>query len=77
MTTETEKAFTELLAELSATQVRLVEQLAGDQTSLLEAHKWILSILEVAGDVLVWADKSRPRFVEIVGPYKKWGGDNA
>ena len=25
----------------------------------------------------LWADTARPRFVEIVGPYKKWGGDNA
>jgi hypothetical protein len=24
----------------------------------------------------VWADATRPRFVDIVGPYKKWGGDN-
>jgi hypothetical protein len=25
----------------------------------------------------VWADTGRPRFVDIVGPYRKWGGDNA
>jgi hypothetical protein len=31
----------------------------------------------VATDTQVWADTARPRFVEIVGPYKKWGGDNA
>jgi hypothetical protein len=31
----------------------------------------------VAFDVYVWADPDRPRFVDIVGPYKKWGGDNA
>ena len=24
----------------------------------------------------MWADTGRPRFVDIVGPYKKWGGDN-
>ena len=23
------------------------------------------------------ADTAKPRFVDIVGPYKKWGGDNA
>ncbi len=77
MTTETEAAFADLLSEVSATHARMVDQLAGDEPSLLEAHKWVLSILQVAADVQVWADKARPRFVEIVGPYKKWGGDNA
>ena len=31
----------------------------------------------MATDTQVWADTARPRFIEIVGPYKKWGGDNA
>ena len=75
MTTET--AFAELLHEVGVTHARMVEQLADDPTTLLEAHKWILSILQVAADVNLWADTARPRFVEIVGPYKKWGGDNA
>ncbi len=79
MATETEAVFTELLAELGAQHRRLVDQLSGpgDEQSLLEAHKWLLSILQVATDTQVWADASRPRFVDIVGPYKKWGGDNA
>jgi hypothetical protein len=37
----------------------------------------VLSILQVAAEVNLWADTGRPRFTEIVGPYKKWGGDNA
>ena len=77
MTTETETAFAELLGAVGATHARMVEQLADDETTLLEAHKWILSILQVAAEVQLWADTARPRFVEIVGPYKKWGGDNA
>ena len=79
MTTETEQAFTELLEEVGTTHRRLVEQLSAedDLDSLLEAHKWVLSILQVAADVNIWADTARPRFIEIVGPYKKWGGDNA
>src|SRR6202046_3348539 len=77
MTTETEAAFAELLATVSATHARMVEQLADDPRTLLEAHKWVLSILQVAAEVNVWADKDRPRFVEIVEPYKKWGGDNS
>jgi Protein of unknown function (DUF1214) len=77
--TQTEAVFTELLAELAAQQRRLVDQLSGpgDEQSLLEAHKWLLTILQVATDTQVWADTARPRFTEIVGPYKKWGGDNA
>jgi hypothetical protein len=77
--TETADVFAELLTELGAVHRRLVDRLSGpgDEQTLLEAHKWILSILQVAGDVHVWADPARPRFVEIVGPYKKWGGDNA
>jgi hypothetical protein len=77
MTTETETAFTRLLGVVAETHARMVEQLADDEPSLLEAHKWILSILQVGADVQLWADTARPRFVEIVGPYKKWGGDNA
>ena len=76
-TTETETAFTELLDAVTATHRRMVEQLADDAATLLEAHKWILSILQVVAEVNLWADTARPRFVEIVGPYKKWGGDNA
>jgi Protein of unknown function (DUF1214) len=77
MTTETEHAFSELLETVVSTRARMIEQLAGDPDTLLEAHKWVLSILQVAADVNLWADAARPRFVEIVGPYKKWGGDNA
>ena len=77
MTTETETAFAELLDVVAATHARMVEQLADDPATLLEAHKWILSILQVAAEVNLWSDTARPRFVEIVGPYKKWGGDNA
>ena len=77
MTTETEKAFAELLDEVGATHARMVEQLADDEATLLEAHRWVLSILQVASEVSLWADTARPRFVEIVGPYKKWGGDNS
>ncbi len=79
MATETETVFGELLAELGSLQARLTEELSGpdDTLTLLEAHRWILSILRVATDVNVWADPAVPRFVDIVGPYQKWGGDNA
>ena len=77
MTTQSEEAFTGLLGAVAETHARMVEQLGDDETTLLEAHKWLLTILQVAADVQLWADTARPRFVEIVGPYKKWGGDNA
>ncbi|MDE3203872.1 MAG: DUF1214 domain-containing protein [Acidobacteriota bacterium] len=79
MAKETEAAFAELVDELKSLQARLVGALSGpdDEVTLLEAHRWILSILQVATDVYVWSDADRPRFVDIVGPYKKWGGDNA
>jgi hypothetical protein len=79
MATETEAVFAELLDELGVQHRRLVAQLSGpgDEQSLLEAHKWLLTIVQVATDTQVWADTSRPRFIDIVGPYKKWGGDNA
>jgi len=79
MGTQTQEVFAELLAELGAQQQRLIDRLSGpgDEQSLLEAHKWLLTILQVAADTQVWADPANPRFVDIVGPYKKWGGDNA
>ena len=78
MARETEAAFRDLLDELGVQHRRLVEQLGdSDELTQLEAHRWILTTLQVAADVHVWADSGRPRFVEIVGPYKKWGGDNA
>jgi hypothetical protein len=79
MASDTQVVFAELLEEIGILHRRLVEQLSGpdDEQSLLEAHRWILSLLQVATDTQVWADSARPRFVDIVGPYKKWGGDNA
>src|SRR5580698_1669780 len=79
MGTKTEAVFAELLEELAAQHRRLVEQLSGpgDEQTLLEAHRWLTTILQVATDTQVWSDPARPRFVEIVGRYKKWGGDNA
>jgi hypothetical protein len=70
---ETTAAFRELVDEIRA----LDSKFDGlDETSKLEGYKWAFSILEVALDTYVWADTGRPRFVDIVGPYRKWGGDN-
>jgi hypothetical protein len=42
----------------------------------LDAYRWMFSLLSVGMDVYVWSDTGRPRFVDIVGPHRKWGGDN-
>jgi hypothetical protein len=77
--TETGGVFRELLDELGALEERLLEgpNTPLDEQGLLEGYKWIFSILAVGLDAYVWADTGRPRFVDIVGPYRKWGGDNA
>jgi hypothetical protein len=76
---ETTAVFRELMAELTALDGKFFDGAVplADEQSVLEGYKWIFSILRVALDVNVWADPARPRFVDIVGPYKKWGGDNA
>jgi len=76
---ETSALFHELLDELRALESKFYEgaNAPQDEQSVLEGYKWIFSILQVAFDVYVWSDTARPRFVDIVGPYKKWGGDNA
>jgi hypothetical protein len=78
-TAETTAVFHELIDTLAALDLKFFEgpNALGDEQSVLEGYKWIFSILQVALDVNVWADRARPRFVDIVGPYKKWGGDNA
>src|SRR5687768_4319230 len=73
MPEETSAAFRDLVATISSLESKLDGL---DETSTLEGYKWIFSITQVAFDTYVWADTGRPRFVDIVGPYRKWGGDN-
>lgn len=75
----TAAVFHELLDELRGLEKKFLEgpNAPADDQSVLEGYKWIFSILQVGLDANVWADKARPRFVDIVGPYKKWGGDNS
>jgi Protein of unknown function (DUF1214) len=71
--------FHELLDELRSLEGRLLASpnALGDEQFVAETYRWILSIAQVAFDCFVWGDRDNPRFVDIVGPYKKWGGDNA
>jgi hypothetical protein len=74
---ELHDAFTGLIDELVDTERRLREaQPPLDERERVESYRWIFSVLQVALDAYVWADTGRPRFVDIVGPNKKWGGDN-
>ena len=70
--------FHELIDELARLEGRLhLAETPLDEATVLEGYQWIFSILAVGLDAHVWADADRPRFVDIVGPYRKWGGDNA
>ena len=75
----TSEAFHELIDQVRSLEEKLLDESAPplDTQSVLEGYKWAFSVLQVAFDVYVWADPDRPRFVDIVGPYKKWGGDNS
>ena len=76
---ETSAVFHELLDEMRSLERTMLDhpQALSDEQSRCETYKWIFSITQVAFDCFVWGDVARPRFVEIVGPDKKWGGDNA
>ena len=71
--------FAELLAELTSLEASLIAhpEIAGDEQSVCEAYRWLCSITQVGLDCFVWGDTAAPRFVDIVGATKKWGGDNA
>jgi hypothetical protein len=73
----TTAAFRDILAGLAEIEQRLCDRDDLDDTTRLESYLWLFSILHVGVLGQVWADPARPRFVDIVGPYVKWGGDNA
>jgi hypothetical protein len=78
-TFETSEAVRELLDVFGSLDTSFLQgdRAVADEQQVLEGYKWMFSILQVALDCHVWADADNPRFVDIVGPYKKWGGDNA
>jgi hypothetical protein len=71
---ETAKAYRELVELLGRIEGRFDG--IDDEQTLAEGYRWILSILQVGAEVWLYGDAQRPRFVDIVGPTKKWGGDN-
>lgn len=78
-TPETAAAVHELLDLVQGLDAKFTagEHALAGELALLEAYKWMFTILRVGMDAFVWGDAANPRFVDIVGPYEKWGGDNA
>lgn len=76
---EAARAAHELIDTLKGLDAKFFEGDAAltDEPSVLEGYKWMFTILRVALDAHVWADTANPCFVDIVGRYEKWGGDNA
>lgn len=71
--------YAEIMDELRTLERQLVThpEMGADEQSVCEAYRWLFSITQVALDCFVWGDTAAPRFVDIVGTTKKWGGDNA
>ena len=78
-TYESTAAFKELMAYVTDLDKAFLEgdRAVPDGPSVIEGYKWILTMLQVGADCYMWADTGRPKFVDIVGRYKKWGGDNS
>ncbi|TFV59367.1 DUF1214 domain-containing protein [Mycobacterium sp. PS03-16] len=75
---ELSTAFAALLDEVRAIEDRFLHAdppLA--DADLLDGYRLTFSLLRVAVDAYVWGDKDRPRLVDVIGPYLKWGGDNS
>lgn len=78
MSTEVSQAFRELLDELRAVEDKfLTADPPLPEADLLDGYRLTFSLLRVAVDTYVWGDKDNPRFVDVIGPYLKWGGDNS
>lgn len=71
-------AFGELLDEVRAVERKLLDAdppLA--EVDILDGYRLAFSLLRVAVDAFVWNEKERPRLIDVIGPYLKWGGDNS
>ena len=76
---KTGAVFAEIMDELRGLEAKLLvhPEMGADEQSACEAYRWLFSITQVALDCFVWGDTAAPRFVDIVGATKKWGGDNS
>src|SRR6476660_3010192 len=76
---ETAAAVRDLLALMSSFEERFSQgdPALVDEQAVLEGYRWIFTIVQVGMQAHLWADSQRPKFVDIVGRYQKWGGDNS
>lgn len=76
---ETQTAFRELLDLLRGADEIFLDgpRAVPDPVNVIEGYRWLTEVLSVGLDCYVWADAERPEFVDIVGPTRKFGGDNA
>ncbi len=44
---------------------------------MLDGYRLSLACCTSRSNAYVWGDKDNPRFVDVIGPYLKWGGDNS
>ena len=75
---ELSEAFGDLLDEVRAVERKMLDAdppLA--EADLFDGYRLAFSLLRVAVDAFVWNDKDRPRMVDVIGPFLKWGGDNS
>ncbi len=74
----TTRAFRELIDLIrDADQNFLAGPRAVDDLSGVEGYRYLTEVLSVALDIYLWGDAARPSFTPIVGPTRKFGGDNA
>lgn len=76
---ETAAAVRDLLALMGSFEERFSngDPALVDEQSVLEGYRWIFTIVQAGMQAHLWADPQRPKFVDIVGRYMKWGGDNS
>lgn len=71
-------AYAELLDEVRAIERKMLDvEPPLPEADLLDGYRVAFSLLRVAVDAYVWNEKERPRFVDVIHPFLKWGGDNS
>lgn len=78
-TYDTTAGFHELLAVIRDADAGFLTgpRAVPDEVSVVEGYRWLTEVLSVALDCYLWADPARPSIVPIVGPTRKFGGDNS
>jgi len=78
-TYETTTVFQELMDLIRQSDKLFLEgpRAVPDDVSVVEGYRWLTEILAVTLECYMWGDMDRPKFVPIVGPTRKFSGDNA